>query len=137
MSIEEEIRKIVNEELDRRIREENLHKFIEEAQPISFRSLREGKWDFNEVAMPEPEVPWQQRHDRKTHVSETPFGDVEVTTVPENRCRWCNEPIALEVNPYNPDDFWWHLRTDLQSCEGFNQIAEPKEERDNDRPRNL
>ena len=124
MNIEGEIRRIVNEELDRRLKDDNLRKFIEEND----RSLWEGKWDFNEVAVPEPKVPWQERHDRKTHVSKTPYGDAEVTTVPKNRCRWCNEPIALEVNTKGPDDFWYHLRSGLWFCEGYKQIAEPKEE---------
>lgn len=60
MSIEEEIRRIVNEELDRRVKDDNLRKFVEESD----RSLWEGKWDFNEIATPEPEVPWKHRHDR-------------------------------------------------------------------------
>lgn len=130
MNIEDEIRRIVNEELDRRLQEENRKAYRAELVPkgTDARAILDGDWDSNEVAMPEPEVPWQQRHDRKTYVSKTPYGDAEVTTVPENRCRWCNEPIALEVNTKGPDDFWYHLRSGLWFCEGYKQIAEPKEE---------
>lgn len=69
MSIEDEIRRIVNEELDRRAEEARyqLLKSNTQLYEDALRKMRDApasNWDFNEVAMPEPEVPWKERHDR-------------------------------------------------------------------------
>lgn len=94
MSIEDEIRRIVNEELDRRAEEARyqLLKSNTQLYEDALRKMRDApasNWDFNEVAMPEPEVPWQERHDRE----ENPY---PVGTINWDRWNYGLRPLTRE-----------------------------------------
>lgn len=66
--IEAEIEELSIFNRNTRMRIDNLNKFIDEIEnpEKSVKSLLRGEWDFNEIAMPEPDVPWKERHDQ-TH----------------------------------------------------------------------